>query len=358
MEKESAKIQLDEFDAIKGLSIYWVVCIHIVYSFFSAESKPLLFDIYNYFTQLAVPFFMILGGFFFAKKYLQSNKLINTQDLAKSVKNTFSRIVIPYYIFAVLLAVNNIVSGKNVYWKQFLFIDSNSHGLYFLIIYTYSLIFSICLLKVLQRVFSNKNIIFMMPIVSLLFFPLSNYLHYIFPSNKIVLDIPLITFFSFGIPIYFFYKNIFDKYNKSYTHVIFVLCLFISIFTLILFFARKYYGSFPVFVSSPPTIYRMVYCITIFMLVLIFFSNKKNMKYIRKTHMVPFGVNSLFIFLIHPYFLKFIIPMVVYSYGILEIPIFSNYFFVPMLLLSYLVTFLSYKMFTYLPVRIQNIFSR
>ena len=257
------KAQLDQFNAIKGLSIYLVVCIHFVYSFFSTDSKPLLFEMYNYFTGLAVPFFLILGGFFFARRYLKDNKIFSYQDFAKAVKNLCLRIIVPYYIFATLLTVYNMSTDRNICWQQFLFIDSRGNGLYFLIIYAYSVIFSLVLLKIFQYALSKKKITFMIPLVSLLLFPLSNYLHDIYSQNGIILALPLIAFFSFGMPLFLLSEKIDDKYNERRLLLIGKLFVIISIFTFILYCARKYYGNFPVF-TSPPTIYSMVYCLLFF----------------------------------------------------------------------------------------------
>lgn len=357
MKKEYKKIQFYQLNAIKGMSIYLVVCIHFVYSFFTPENKPLLFEMYNYVTQLAVPFFMIIGGFFFCKKFLKGNKNLNFQDILKALSGLFVRVVVPYYIFTILLSFYNISTTGNIFWKQFLFIDSRGNGLYFLIIYTYSVLFSIFLLSIFQYGFSNKKIIFLIPVVSLLFYPVSHFLHQAYPDNGIVLALPLISFFASGMPIYLmFEKMINDKYACRRLFIIGVSIFVLFMYTLMLYIARKYIGYFSIFTSSPPTIYRMIYCIIIFIISLVVFSFDSIISLVKRYYFLDFGVNSLFIFLIHPYFVKIIVPFVCLIFAKTKIDVFSNWFFLPLLLVSYMVTYLSHKFLSLVPVKLGKFF--
>ena len=78
-----------KFNVLKGISIYFVVCIHFFYKFFTPNNKPLSIEIYNYFTGFAVPFFLILGGYFLGKKYLYGDREITFIELKKAIYHIF-----------------------------------------------------------------------------------------------------------------------------------------------------------------------------------------------------------------------------------------------------------------------------
>lgn len=344
---------VDKYNIIKGVSIFLVVCIHIVYIFFSKSSKPLFFEIYNYITGLAVPFFLILGGFFFSKKYLNNYKVNFTLDsFVKAIIGIFKRVVVPYYLFVLILTFYNYTNGNEIFWKHFLFIDSNEHGLYFLIIYTYSFVFSISLLYLLKG-FRGKIIALTISILSLSFYII---VWKVDCSQSVVISqLPYISFFTFGALFYFLDSLVLIKKEQKMISVI-VLSL-IVIYTMGLYLMRKIIGPFPVFTSAPPTVFRLIYCVLFYWFFLCILSNIEVSSLLKKFHFDRFGVDSLFIFLIHPYLIKVAVPAIREIYSMLNLN-YDNMFLFVVIVLAYLITFISHFIYKLLPNQIMAIFSR
>lgn len=343
-----------KYDALKGICIYFVVCIHFVYKFFTPEKKPLSFEVYNYITGFAVPLFLVLGGFFFAKKYLSKDVCVGKDELKFSLRSLFNRIVIPYYIFVVILTCYNAVTGKSIFWSHFLFIDSNSHGLYYLIIYVYSFLWCLFIVFIFPRNVSKKYLIVLIPLISLIFFPIV-FMHSNIHS-VVFSQLPLISFFAIGIPLYFI-QDYLEK-NVTYCNYKTVLGTFLLIITLtaIIYHLRKIFGAFPVFVSAPPSIWILFYCAFGFLMAINILSSRIISQVVDKLVFVSFGANSLFIFLIHPYFIKVFIPIIFKTTYLIGLSISNDMFLLVILIFSYLTTMLSHFSIRLLPIRVRNIF--
>ncbi len=343
-----------QYDALKGICIFFVVCIHFVYRFFTPEQKPASFEAYNYITGFAVPLFLVLGGFFFAKKFLCDEVSIDRAALKSILTSFFYRVLVPYYIFVTILSCYNFSVGNPVFWWHFLLIDSNSHGLYYLIIYVYSFLWSLFILYLLQTKVSKQYFISLIPLLSLVFFPI------VFMNSDIhrivFRHLPLIAFFAIGIPLYFtqdFLKNKVSHYNYK---TVLVTSLLIAALTAIIYYLRHFLGPFPVFSTAPTSVWMLFYCALAFLFAINILSIPAISWLADKLMLVSFGVNSLFIFLIHPYLIKVFIPIIESATSSLEIPINSNMFLLPVLVIAYFTTMLSHFSIRLLPVKIRNIF--
>jgi len=356
------KENIDKYNLIKSISIFLVVCIHVVYKFFTADSKPFAFDLYNYITSFGVPFFLILGGFFFSKKFLNTKRNFTSKVLINSSTSLLKRLIIPFYFFVLLLTAYNLLIGKDVLWSQFLFIDSNENGLYFVIIYVYSSVFSLFFLYLLRNKTNPwEKTRIVIPLISLVLFPITSYLVTVFPHNAVISQLPYICFFSFGIPLFFLNQYIEEKYTKNHCNfkILILLSIILFLYTVCLYFARKFFGNFPVFTSGPPPIFRMIYCLLLFQVSLILLSSKSITYFVKKIFTIDFGVNSLFIFFIHPYFIKiFIAPVINLFCSTISFNIHQNIFIIPVIITAYLITYLSNLTFLILPIKFQKFFSR
>lgn len=341
-----------KYNNLKGFSIYLVVCIHLIYKFYTPDSRPILFEMYNYVTGLAVPFFLILGGFFFSKKYIMIGSGLDGVQLIKAIKNCFYRIIVPYYIFVVILSIYNYVIGENIYWKHFLFIDSNAHGLYYLIIYTYSFVFSLVLTYLMRKLNGLQISIFLAAISVNFYFVTAN----IGTTNNVVLlQLPYISFFCFGSLLHAVI-NVYNNKMSASKHAV-ILLLSIVLLTGLIWLARKIFGPFAIFTTAPPTIFRLIYCLLLFCLALILLSNPFLSKRMRQIGFGVFGLNSLFIFLIHPYLIKISVPILLNIYSMFQWE-FDNQFFPVIIVVAYVITYLSNAIFNILPQKIKQVFSR
>jgi fucose 4-O-acetylase-like acetyltransferase len=352
--ENTVKTRSQNFEALKGVCIYFVVCIHFVYQFFTPEEKPIAFEAYNYITSFAVPLFLVLSGYFFAKKYLSSGKPVGIDTLISSFKTLFFRILIPYYIFVVILSCYNYAVGVPVFWKHFLFIDSNSHGLYYLIIHVYSFLWCMLVVYFLQEKVSTKYHVLLVSVSGFVFFPI------VFAnsgvSSVVFRQLPLIAFFTSGIPLYFIQKYVRENILNYEYKTAFYSFLGVMALTIIVYFLRKYLGPFPVFSSAPPSVWKLLYCALVFLIAINFLSIPTVSRVFERLMFVSFGTNSLYIFLIHPYFIKAFVPIIESVVSSMNLSVNNNSFLLPVLAVSYFVTVLSQRSFGLLPEKIRNIF--
>lgn len=348
-----SRLTEQKYDIIKGVSIYFVVCIHIVYRFFTPEWQPLAFELYNYLTGFAVPTFLILGGFFFGKKYFREGASLSGSDVKKGLINTLRRLVLPYYLFVSLLTCYNLIIGKDIFWKHFLFIDVREHGLYFLIIYTYASVFALSLLWLFKHR-PKKSTSVLIAVSSLIFFVFPHHMRHI---DSVVLSyLPLISFFCFGIPLYFLITHFETRIRSENTAL--ALGIVLISYTALIYGARKILGPFPVITSAPPTVFELIYCLLAFWLALCLMSRDFFINTFKWVKAGSFGTNSLFIFLVHPFLINGVAPAVKAGYHHLNIDYNTSVFIIPVLITAYLVTLLSSVLFRLLPHHFKSLFTR
>lgn len=343
--------EIDKFNIFKGIVIFLVVCIHILYKFHGRD-KPLVLEAFNYITGFSVPLFMALGGFFLEPK-LENN--CSMQSLKLLFKRLVKRILVPYYIFITILIIFELLTGSSPSLKALFLIDVNTHGLYFIIIYIYSYIIASILSYLINKASNNNSIALLAitPAISLIFFPISNILSNRFPDSTVANNISLIPYFVFGLPLYKVMSHI-DKSNKKLV-VFSSLCIFSVIYTAILYYARTIVYDLPIF-TIPVTIFQLIYTITAFILLLIILDNVKYVVDLGKLlYFDGFGKESLFIFLLHPYFMYLLPPLFLFFF---KNTINHNTFIFPLLLSAYIITLFSYGVYRMLPPRIKQLFSR
>jgi fucose 4-O-acetylase-like acetyltransferase len=351
------KANYEKFDALKGIAIFLVVSIHFTYNLFPSGVTPALLQGYNYITMYAVPLFLVLGGYFFASKFIDRCNGISKKEFYYSISGIFRRIGVPYYISVAVLTCYNIIVDKDIYWKSFFFIDSHEHGLYFLIIYIYAFIFSFILCVISQKRLSKFSTVSMIATVSLFFFIITYSFESLLPDNIVFKQLPLISFFCFGIPLYFLQK-ILINYKINRIKIAFMLIIGIILFTLCLYILRKFFGPFAVFVNCPTTIYLLLYSLIVFLFLITILSYPLVLGVCKKAGFVNFGSNSLFIFLFHPYLVKVIVPNIVSVFEKNNMVLFSNAMFPVVLMLSYIVVYCSSKLCEAMPLQFQKVFSR
>jgi hypothetical protein len=145
-----------------------------------------------------------------------------------------------------------------------------------------------------------------------------------------------------------------DK-SKNKLLVFSSLCIFSVIYTAMLYYARTIVDNLPIF-TIPVTIFQLIYTIIAFILLLILLDNVKYAIYLGKLLCFDgFGRESLFIFLLHPYFMYLLPSLFLFFF---KNTINHNAFIFPLLLSAYIITLLSYGVYRMLPPRIKQLFSR
>jgi len=354
-EKINERNIVDKYNIFKGIAIFFVVSIHVLYKFHGYD-KPKLLEVFNYVIGFSIPLFMMLGGFFLTPK-LES--LTTIEHLNIFFKRIVKRILLPYYFFSILLICFRILIKKPISILPLLLIDANTHGLYFVIIYIYSYTFSILSVYCLNFIFKNKKNVLLtvvLPLISLIFFPFSKILIEYFPNSSVAGTLSYISYFIFGFPIFMLCQKISSLKSIDKFKSLFVLCLFCFIYTGCLYYARKIYGHFPIISDHPPSLFRLIYSICFFLFLYIISDEIKIFTLIGKRILLDrFGENSLFIFFVHPYFI-YLLPLIFNAF--FKNLIHNNMFIFPWLVSSYLITFFSLQLYIILPLRFKNIFSR
>ncbi len=354
-EKLSKRQLIDKYSIFKGIIILFVVSIHVLYKF-HGHNKPGLLEAFNYIISFSVPLFMILGGFFLTSKL---EHLKSTEHLKFLFTYMVKRVLIPYYIFAVLLFFFRMLTNRPLSILPFLLIDANTHGLYFIIIYIYSYIFSGLSVYFLNFVLKNKKNILLttiLPLISLIFFPVSKILIEYFPNSSVAGTLSYISYFIFGFPMAILCRKISLVNSIKKFKYLSILCFFCFIYTGCLYFIRKVYGHFPIISGHPPTIFNLIYSVCVFLFIYIILDEIKILTLIGKKILLnKFGEESLFIFFVHPYFI-YLLPVIFNTF--FKNIIHNNMFIFPWIVSSYLITFFSLKFYDILPLRFKSLFSR
>jgi hypothetical protein len=356
MNEKNTKVQTtDKYSIFKGITILFVVSIHVLYKF-HGHDKPGVLEAFNYIIGFSVPLFMILGGFFLTSRL---ENLKSLEDIKFYLIRVAKRILIPYYIFIIILTCFCYLTSKQLSILPFLLVDANTHGLYFIIIYIYSYIMSGLLTYFFIVVFKiKKNILLaiVLPLISLIFFPLSKIFIEYFPYSSVAGSLSYISYFIFGFPIAIFCRKISSLNTIKKFRWLFIVIVFSFFYTIFLYFARKIYGHFPIIASHPPTFFLLIYSICVFLILNILLDELNILTVIGKKLLLnKFGDESLFIFYIHPYFI-YLLPFIFNAFfkDILH----NNMFVFPWLVFSYLITFFSLKIYDILPLKYKTIFSR
>jgi len=87
--------RIEEIDMLRGLSMLTMVLLHTNAYFLSI---PLVFSLWN-FGQFAVPIFIFCSSYLF---FIKKHHLVHWKDLFSHIKKRILRLLIPYYVFAVI----------------------------------------------------------------------------------------------------------------------------------------------------------------------------------------------------------------------------------------------------------------
>jgi hypothetical protein len=189
------------------------------------------------------------------------------------------------------------------------------------------------------------------PTLSLIFFPITNFFMHHVNGNIILKSLPLISFFCFGILSEFVYERYqnYDKINKLREAVKYVI---IVVFLMgILWVARRYFGHFPIIATFPHTVWYLTFSSLLFIVILLLIDVVPSYSYLTALGFKSAGERSLFVYGIHPFLLVFFINMS---------EILNNHFVikgvVEVLILAYLNMIMSSLIFVLLPQKIKQIF--
>lgn len=349
----NSQINAEKYNVFKGLAILMVVCTHVLFKFHGSD-KPALVEAFNYIIGFAVPLFMVLGGFFIKPKLLYN---VNLDASGRMLAHLFRRVIVPYYIFAILLLLTEYATGGKPSLLPLFFVDVREHGLYYLILYTYAYTLAVLLSLLVNFVFSARKemmLIICLPLISLVFFPLSNILVEKFPGSTVAETLPYVAFFMFGAPLRHMYDKIAMLDNQWKALIAASLLSFL--YTIALYLARKTFGFFPIISINRPTLFLLIYSLLIFLIAIILLDRMNIFCTLgRKLSFIEFGEKSLFIYLVHPYFVYFL-PYIFHL--LFSSMINNNMFIFPLILTSYCLAFISMKIFDLLPLRARKLFIR
>ncbi len=353
IKQERQDDQKARFNVFKGLSILGVVSIHVVCKFLGFE-RPGIFGILHYLISFSVPLFMILGGFFLTPKL---ERISDFKDFLDLIKHLGKRILLPYYIFCLALFVFRFLTSQSVNVSSYLLLfDANTHGLYFIIIYIYAYAFAAVLAYLLVSAGKNKNALlpFIIPLIGMAFFPITNILIPVLPDNIVFKNLSYLAYFLIGIPLYGSCKRISLSSVRAKVKIVISILFSVLAFTAALYVARKLFGPFRLFVMEPPTVFLLIYSVCAFLVLYIVLEEfELTVRIGKRLFLDRFGEQSLFIFLLHPYFiyaLPFLVP---------ERMTHGNIFVLPWMIATYLITFLSLQIYdNMLPPFLKRVFSR
>jgi len=340
MSKIDTKRQtIDAYSVLKGVSILFVVSIHVLYKFHGAD-KPKLLEAFNYVIGFAVPLFMIIGGFFLTTKLENIN---SAEDIKLYFKHLFKRILVPYYIFCLILTLFQFLTNRKVSLDPFLLIGANAHGLYFIITYVYAYAIAGLLFYIItafSKLDKRITLFIILPLIGFVFFPL-NYISY----------------FIAGFPMRFICRKLSPLKFLDKMKILSIIIAFCFMYTWILYSLKENYGKTFLYSGNSPTLLLLIYSICVFLILYIILNEINILVAIGKKLLIDrFGEQSLFVFYIHPYFM-YLLPDIFNTLHLKSI-INTNMFVFPWIILTYLITLISLKIYDILPVRIQKIFSR
>jgi hypothetical protein len=244
-------------------------------------------------------------------------------------------------------------------WPLLFLYDANIHGLYFILVYIYAYGFAsiaFYVLSVLFKINTKFVLVVILPCLSLLFFPFSEYLSEAFPNNCVVRNLPYISFFVAGFPIRKLCGRI-ALLNPMKKKMLFCSILFFGgLYTIALYVARLKFGHFPIVETQPPTIFFLIYSVLCFAILYFLIIEAGLLSVVGKKMMLnKVGEESLFIFFIHPYFIYFLPPI---FNSLFENMITNNFFLLPWVLSTYSITIITLYLYNVMPLPVKTIFSR
>lgn len=304
------KVRDQKFSVLKGCFIYFVVSLHFVgqlgFCNSNGEYSSIFTEKLSQIIGFGVPFFMLIGGFFYSQKLEKINEFDINSFFSLIKKSVVSRILVPYYVLLLVYIIKLIMTDKynwEILYAFFIVVAAPENGLYFLNIYIASLLFVLSFFFLIKKInVSSQTVLLIIPLVSLLFFLITPDLKKIVSEYSMILKLPLISFFCFGI----YCNYLFSKYcNRDDAYKFKILLLWILsavVLTTGIVAGRKLFGHFTVITSTPHSIFALLYSFIFFMITLTTMDLMPSLvSVLSKLGFRKAGDNSLFIFGLHPY---------------------------------------------------------
>lgn len=351
-----------KYSVLKGCFIYFVVALHLVGQLGFCYSNG---DFSSFFTEklsqiigFGVPFFMLIGGFFYAQKLLKIDYFDIFAFILLIKKSVFSRILIPYYVLLSVYIIKLIIT-QNFNWEilyAFLIVvAAPENGLYFLNIYILSLLFVLSFFLLLKKTnLATPTVLKIIPLISLLFFLITPDIKKYVSVYSMILKLPLISFFCFGIYCNFLYSKYCNRENAYKLKILLVWISTAVVLTVGIFLGRKIFGHFTVISSTPHSIFALLYSFIFFMITMTIMDLIPSIIYVLNgLGFRTAGDNSLFIFGIHPYVI-ILLTWVINPYMHFLLKPGLDALFV--LIAVYIIVISSSFLFYFVPKKIQGIF--
>lgn len=341
--------RVESVDVIKGLCAFLVVFSHTINTTLGYDRPP-VFDLYHYIRMLSVPFFLIVGGYVYALSRTKRKRDLKISSFSWKV---FTRLIVPYYVAVSLLAIYNYVIGKEIYWPMFLFLDTNENGLYFVLVYVFS-IFIFELFSRVEFLTLNSRLLLVLAIFSPLVYYFSlNYESFMPGYLNIYEEIAGFVFFASGVLIYLIEKVLVLRWSANRVLVSSFVGLAVVMF--IALYTKIFFPEVAVFVSPPPTFFLIAYAFFAFIAIKAVFDSGYFINIFKSMRFDSIGKISFFIYLFHPFFLK---AFGVYIERIANYYPMGNFSFIIFLVLAVVVFLLCIGVFKLLPKTAKDFFVR
>jgi surface polysaccharide O-acyltransferase-like enzyme len=138
------KARDDKYSLLKGMFIYFVICTHTMISLGYAEGgeySSIAMALLDRSVGFGVPFFLLLSGFFISKKFKGTLNFDNVTFKFFLKATILKRVLIPYYIFTTAYMLKRAVLGQKITYSNYFLLESQAHGLYYLVVFIYGLFF-------------------------------------------------------------------------------------------------------------------------------------------------------------------------------------------------------------------------
>jgi len=274
------------FDFIKGISIIFVILMHVAYFYYNFNQTGNLALFQSYMVKVfrcAIPFFVISSGF------LLSLKNFSKKEIFKFYKNKFFRLIIPYFIICLIIYLTGNKSFNFGNLLLMCFNGSLSVPYYFMSLLIQSYILYPFIILAFKK-FKPLTILIVSFLISFLSFC------FLYKIGNFYFFAPYLIYFVFGI----YLKQSLANTNileiiKSKSVINFNIFIVVLYLLLGLIGLKDHYSNF-----------QFAYSMSLF---LILFASKE--KFENKFKIISFiGKNSFYIFLTHFFILEFIFNLI------------------------------------------------
>lgn len=269
---------------LRGILIIFVVFIYSL-SISTNDIENYLLIIFRSLSNVAVPFFLFLSGYYFNKNKINDKNYF---------KKRLEKLLIPLIIYNILYFIYYSMINGTLNFKSFLLFSSGAQLYYLIVLIQLILIFKYLDKKVFEKIFTFINIIYL-------------FIYYIL-WIKLDVIIPLHQYYFFAWYIYFLLGTKYQVKKKEVrTSDLFItIAIFISVVLWNIFILKKVGIEYS---FSQMNIINMLFCINIFKYIGYFENLKSNIKILN-----IIGNNSFGIYLIHLFFIPIINKIFTFIY--------------------------------------------